>query len=198
MLTLHERYVKETVDQHCLENPDLAALIFNRLAWIKEGQYTQIHLDIVTQKTCQDYSIYDAYCLVRIEALMMERKFAHREIKVAGNPRPDREDEENNRLLTNMPGSFEARFYGGPRDDDGFLKWGREEAFFRVYEEGKDVVVLRPSVVPLEVGTTKSSRTLFHLMFDRGIARWPYGSSSIHIFKVIEDEDVIGSVEIDG
>lgn len=37
--------------------------------------------------------------------------------------------------------------------------------------------------VALEIGTTASSRTLIHLEFEDGVARWPYFSKEVILAK---------------
>jgi len=46
----------------------------------------------------------------------------------------------------------------------------------------------------LEVGSTLGSRTLLHLRFEGGIARWPYDSEDIYIYVVIDERELAADI----
>src|SRR5690606_39295719 len=62
-----------------------------------------------------------------------------------------------------------------------------EPVFFESIIESVGPVEIVPGLLPLEVGYTDGSRTLLHFAQERGVARWPYGSDTIYLYKVIDD-----------
>ncbi|MFD1309073.1 hypothetical protein [Streptomyces kaempferi] len=77
-------------------------------------------------------------------------------------------------------------------DEDGTLSWTEEIIVTRstgvpytaacASRETVTIPTVMPSYrVPLEVGTTKPSRTLLHLEEDGGVARWAYGSQDLYV-----------------
>ena len=84
-----------------------------------------------------------------------------------------------------IPAPFYAQFIpekGRGARGDGFLEWDRPIALKRLGYSS--VWPLSPGHAPLEVGYTQPCTTLFHLMDDRSLARWPYGSKLIYLMKV--------------
>jgi hypothetical protein len=117
-------------------------------------------------------------------------------IEVGEEPGPDDAIKSNNAKLVDLPKPFKASFDPGPRKEgDGLLEWETIVAFgpIQCEDHGKDdkdpcpaafmkAISRKPGSIPLEVGTTKPSRTLLHLLEPPfGVARWPYNSKDIHV-----------------
>jgi hypothetical protein len=199
-ITSHESALERIVTRQCGENPELAARLVAIAGSMNGGEYPRESLDEIVQRSSGLYSIQDAYCLLRIMSALQFGALAFAHIDAGETPHRDSMVEENNAALTNLPGSFKAEFWGGKGDYDGHLEWSDPEPFylFKVGVEDEHITFLKDGWVPLEVGYTKSSRTLLHLAEDRGLARWPYDSHRITVFKVVKAEGMPERFRIDG
>ena len=101
-------------------------------------------------------------------------------IGVEGRPGRDADREGNAVKLADLPPPFRAAVNPDQNlaDQDGFLSWSTPIEV----EAGSVCVTVPPGRVPLEIGSTKPSRTLLHVAMDHGVARWPYASEDIHLF----------------
>ena len=112
----------------------------------------------------------------------------------------DAERAANAKALAELPRPFvaEVDLSQNCADSDGRLRWvepiqvevstgvpysdpcGREQPLIAVR-------TIEPGSVPLEIGTTFASNTLFHFRRDRGVARWPYDHDRIYLFVKVGD-----------
>lgn len=110
-------------------------------------------------------------------------------------PEADAERLANAKALNELPRPFiaEVDLAQNGADQDGVLRWvepiqmelSTGTAFYSPDRKAAPVVkviTVPPGSVPLEIGTTKASNTLFHCRLDRGVARWPYGHDRIRLF----------------
>lgn len=137
-----------------------------------------------------DYNLYDAANFAEIWTAMGEKQVIGCPISIGDTPCSDKAIKENNKILTSLHSPFYGKFYGGAADDDGKLYWDVpiEIASF-IHGDGPDNVLLSPrrSGAPLEVGTTESHVTFWHLMHERILARWPYGSKIVWLLVTVDD-----------
>lgn len=121
-------------------------------------------------------------------------------IEVGEGPSGDACREENAAKLSQLPFPFSASVDLGQRNSsagDGWLEWSEPISMRKsvgvgfVGEHGRTYPVCRPysvrastgRCVPLEIGDSKPSVTLLHLVSgNRSVARWPYGSPFITLF----------------
>jgi len=183
--TVHERAVRRHVNNLIVTDPSVAPFLGTCLGDMLTGFYPKPFIDAVFQKPEDGPDIYDAYVFSQVVGRMALKELALLVISVGETPRKDREVEANNAILSRLAFPFVASFVGETKgDDDGYLAWA-EPTLFGVESEddptGGETVVIQPARVPLEVGTTRSSRTFTHLAENGGIARWPYGSDYIHV-----------------
>lgn len=105
-------------------------------------------------------------------------------IPVGAQPVADVMREEMNGLLASgLQDPFKAEFFGYKDDDDGFLSWSRP-IHVSVFDKSTDEwawSICKPSVLPLEIGTTSGSKSFSQIMHT-GLARWPYDHDSILAF----------------
>lgn len=110
-------------------------------------------------------------------------------VRAASAPHMDRFREENMDAVRDLPEPFYAEVDVSQNcaDSDGDLWWTEPVVGSQTvwpdddHNEGQSVLI-RPFKVPLEVGSTKPSRTSLHIREGRGVARWPYGTDWITIF----------------
>lgn len=128
-----------------------------------------------------------------VHAAMFSGQISVVTVETEGFPCPDADVDGNNRLISDLPEPFSAKFYGGLKDQDGYVEWS--EPIRTVATVGhadltqtSSRVMVDPRSIPLEVGYTKASRTFLHLAQERALARWPYDSDKITIMVVLDDE----------
>lgn len=105
-------------------------------------------------------------------------------VRAGGVPRSDASRAENAELLADLPspfGAFVAPGQGTSTHGDGRLEWIEPVEV----DVPSGTVTLAPRSVPLEIGTSQSSRTLLHLLEEQGVARWPYGHDWITILVAL-------------
>jgi hypothetical protein len=191
--TWHERAIERKIDRMIVDDPG-SAMTFLRLARDlnhKEGHWHPDLVDIVVQGEGGRYDIHDAYCYAVFLGFLTRRKVAFRTFGTDGPPARDREKEQNDAIFRGLdPESpFFGEFHGGAGDSDGVFGWRKPIEMYLIAPdtpEEYEVIEVPPTILPLEVGTTMGSRTLLHLMEDRGIARWPYGHDILHCFYVVD------------
>lgn len=132
----------------------------------------------------------------RMNEMIMGGLISQFEINIGRVPHKDHMRKENSSTLSQIPRPFKAELDMTQRngDQDGWLTWKNSitvtksvgAAFF---SSGfcHPAPIVRPikipaGQVPLEIGTTKPSRTVLHLIEERGVARWPYNSEIITVF----------------
>jgi hypothetical protein len=129
-------------------------------------------------------TIYDYHLMKYIYNQIQSGDLYYKVIDIGSSPERDSNVKGNNEILKNLPEQFEAKFLpeagAGARDDGYFrLKEGYKILFRLNDGTTKEIGYLN---IPLEVGTTEAVTTFNHIMHDRGVARWAYGSTKIHIF----------------
>jgi len=185
--TIHRRMLRETVNERCAQDARWAMAVSRVLQGLMDGYWDTAYVHSLVQKWNRyEYDIYDAYAFAQCHAALHMGKVLYRMIQVGAPPQPDNQVRENNRTLNQLPAPFHARFLASNQDDDGFLAW-EEPVFFESIIESVGPVEIVPGLLPLEVGYTDGSRTLLHFAQERGVARWPYGSDTIYLYKVIDD-----------
>jgi hypothetical protein len=106
-------------------------------------------------------------------------------VRAGGPPSRDSHRVENAAMLSDLPypfGAFVDPGQGMSTSGDGRLEWIAPVEF----ETPEGAVVVGPTSIPLEIGTSAASRTLLHLIEDRAVARWPYGQDWITVFVGLE------------
>jgi hypothetical protein len=111
------------------------------------------------------------------------------------SPGPDSDRAGNAARLTGLPWPFVAEVDPGQHqaDNDGYLKWiepiqaeaSTGTPFTRAggrIEPRQITRTIPPGRVPLEIGTTRASVSLLHVIREKGLARWPYGHDRISLF----------------
>jgi hypothetical protein len=196
MTTLHERAATAAMEE-ALSSEDWAGkflvLMKNRL---NEKYYTGYEPDAIVQLCWRSgYSLTDAYVFAQIWSQTMTGEVAVCCAHVGSCPSADRMVSENQKLLNSglhefFAASVESQI-GPGAECDGWLRWNHEIEFTRTFadEKSKKPYKCKPETLPLEIGTTKSSRTWMHLFQDGGVARWPYGHDCVTIFKVVPESE---------
>lgn len=155
----------------------ILSLIHQRLV---TGFYQEEWQDIIFQNFREPVDIVCAHDFAQVWAMLQGGEIVTCQIQ-AEPPHRDAFIAENNELLTHLPFPFEAEFIGGLGDDDGTLEW---KAPIEMSAVGRALGasftrIVKPRGIPLEVGYTSATTTLFHLNQSGAVARWPYGHKFI-------------------
>jgi len=172
----------------------------------EEGSWDQRYLDCIGQYDPRAEgwkSRAEMTAMMLVHHHLMQGYVAEVELTTYGKtPRLDRSRQANAEALMELPRPFIASVdmeqSGAP--EDGTLRWaepirvqvstavpyiapGRRPAPVYVVRE------LPPGKVPLEIGTTDASTTMWHFRFDGGVARWPYGHDRIRLWVDVRPGD---------
>lgn len=133
------------------------------------------------------YDLRDAYVYAQVKYLMEKGLLLFLQIPTEKTPFPDKAEQKNNDVLAALPEPLIGKFFGGSGDSDGYIKWDKPILMnvMKINENDSLVgakVIVKPRQVPLEVGYTTSGTTYFHILRNRGLARFPYRQKRIHIW----------------
>jgi hypothetical protein len=183
MGTWHEDGVRFVVNELVLKDADAAVTISRYCVKMNSGLWSDDYVDAIVQKFSGSYDIYDAYVFAKIHAEILEGLTMFQRIHVGERPSADRFKDSNRAKLGNLMRPFRATITdvrGAAANDDGRLKWDEAITFGQHLGDGRiQGASCPPWIVPLEIGTTASSRTLAHLGQCGAVARWPYDHEHI-------------------
>jgi hypothetical protein len=150
---------------------------------IKTGFWSEDYVNSCFQLTHGNVDVYAAYCFAHFHSWIGIGKVLMAGIEIGCEPKKDSDVDGNHQALQSLPKPFEAAFWGAHDDCDGYVKWTEPIEFGQTDCTGREIVVeISPRSVPLEVGLTRPDRTIYHILGEHGLARWPYGSKWIHLF----------------
>jgi hypothetical protein len=135
------------------------------------------------------YSVYDAYALHVLLSWWLDGFLAFAHVPVGVGPAGDRFAEENNARLGRLLAGFSATFAptgGFGYCDDGTFAWAEPLQLLQRSGDGTAALIVEPGSLPLEVGRTRASRTIVHIICDCGVARWPYSAEHIALCVVTD------------
>lgn len=185
MTTVWKNSLHDHVDEQMTE-PGFGPVIGDVLKKIRSGWFPKWEIDCVLQKHVPWYDLYDAYAFAQIHTMMWSGEVVVVKVAMGDEPFPDACIKQNDAVMKKMVRPFVGNFYGGLRDQDGWVEWTEPVFGTEFFVDDEDVehkrlVEIPVGGVPLEVGSTYAARTLGHIYSDPGVARWPYGSKDMWI-----------------
>jgi hypothetical protein len=178
--------------------------------WLREGRKDdgKDYLDCIGQYHWRDPGATDlaqlASCVTVHHRLMNPYMTAQVDIGIGEKPGPDARRRENDAALADLPEPFAAvvpEYQHDTSQGDGILRWsGPIKAFTSTGVPLIDLhagtcrqknpivwkmLTLPAGQVPLEIGFTRASKTLHHLLLDGGIARWAYGQKVVRVWVTL-------------
>ncbi|GHC72270.1 hypothetical protein GCM10007079_05370 [Nocardiopsis terrae] len=182
-----------------LKDPEGQKALINIFEGFMEGRWSQEYIRAIGQDyrlEPRQWPIEQICSFALMHSYLMEGILRSVQIGVGETPSGDRYRVENSDALSNLPRPFRATVDLNQRngDQDGWLEWDEPiyverstgVAYFLCPEDVPGPLYLvekaKPGRVPLEIGTTKASRSVLHVIQDAGVARWPYESERIHLF----------------
>jgi hypothetical protein len=182
--TCHQRAIAEKVHELVLANNRHAATLAQGAVRMATGFYDPVIQAAIVQKHVAGYDLYDAYAFGQVLASITNGDIAFSIIELGAQPGRDADIAGNNMKLADLPAPFRAKFWGGVGDADGVLEWTAPITLVRLTLDDTESVVCHPGTAPLEVGYVLASQSWFQLTQSRFLARWPYGSDSLLLFRV--------------
>jgi len=150
---------------------------------LKSGFWEQSYVNSLFQLAFGNWDLYAAYCFAHLHTWISIGKVLMAAVDIGCEPLEDCNVEENNKLLARLPPPFSGGFCGGNHDCDGYIKWSEPIEFGQIDCTGREIVAtVPPRSVPLEIGYTNPDITIYHILREHALARWPYGSEHIHLF----------------
>lgn len=201
MTTAHELGLSRSMDKRMIECEFLGGCVAKTRINIADGRYPDDLVNFVFQRGDRRHtSTEDAYAFAQVWAMYNNGKFSFAYVDVGREPGPDGSVAQNQTILReNLPSVFVSTVDCKLLDQDGSISWSvpicltsHKEGNGELCDCGcnKRFVDIASSfcqdTVPLEIGSTTSSRTLLHLAQSGGLARWPYGSNRI-LIGVVSD-----------
>lgn len=150
---------------------------------IKTDFWERDYVNSCFQLAYNNIDVYAAYCFAHFHSWIGIGKVLTAAIEIDCGPKRDSDVSGNHTALQALPEPFSAAFWGGHDDCDGYVKWSEPIEFGQIDCTGREIVVeISPRSVPLEVGFTRPDRTIYHILGEKGLARWAYGSERIYLF----------------
>ncbi|MFF1444094.1 hypothetical protein [Streptomyces sp. NPDC058295] len=197
--TLHEELAQDLLDD-ITASPAAAAVFAGWRRRFKEGDYDPAYVARIgqTQRDPAYWPLEQVAAFVAIHAGLMAGRFAHVEVDVGHSPGPDADRSGNAVKLQEAHPLFHADLdmHQNGADCDGWLSWeepiavNKSSGLGLVTGCGTSPVEVIMHVdshgVPLEVGSSKASRTYLHLLQEDGVARWAYGDDRIYLLLNVQ------------
>ncbi len=188
MTSFHAQAIEKILDER-IKDPAWAVLLVEVHRKLRHHEYgPPLLVDAIFQNHTESVGIEDALAFTLVWSSVMAGELCLCEIEVGHEPHEDRARDLNREVLSRLPIPFAADVSDqNCADSDGGLSWGapiRTDRQLRT-EQGhaqSETWMAPPSAVPLEIGSTKASRTALHVRESRALARWPYGHKSIMLF----------------
>lgn len=192
-MTIHEDAARVLLEEYQAD-PERAATLANMIASLREGAYNHQLIAWVgqTQSDPAYWPPHQVAALIDVLEGLAHGFILRRRIPVGEMPGPDADRQGNAARLSKAPDPFHPRLDMSQNgaDCDGTLSWDVPVNLWRAlgarveHEKGLHGSLhapfeVRPWRVPLEVGYTLPSRTLFHLMLEGAVARWAYEDEEI-------------------
>lgn len=173
------QYINKKISQSDPWEPVLRQYITK----LKSGFWENDYVNSCFQLTHGNIDIYAAYCFAHFHAWISVGKILIATVEIGVGPEGDSKVVENNGALAHLPEPFSGEFVGGPGGPDGYIKWNRIIELGQIDCTGREIAaMIKPRSVPLEVGLTRPDTTIYRLLEEDGLARWPYCSESIYLF----------------
>jgi len=173
------KYVNKMMDQSERWEPILRQYI-TKLA---SGFWEESYVNCAFQLAFGNCDIYAAYCFAHFHAWVSIGKVLAATVELGLEPSEDKAISEMNEKLGSLPKPFTGAFWGGSDTQDGFIKWTEPIELGQIDCTGREIVAtVKPKCIPLEVGWTRPDTTIYHILGDGGLARWPYRSKNIYLF----------------
>ncbi|MFD9056192.1 hypothetical protein ACFWCM_12830 [Streptomyces albidoflavus] len=197
--TMHEEVAEDQLDD-ILQDPGSARVFAEWRRRFQEGNYDAQYVAAIgqTNRDPKYWPLEQTASFIHVHTGLMSGLYGHVSISVGASPGPDADRAGNAEKLRHVHRLFAAHLdmEQNGADSDGDLSWkqgislNRSSGLGLITDCGTAPVRMLANVapwkVPLEVGSSKPSRTFLHLHMEGGVARWPYDSDRITLLLNLE------------
>jgi len=162
-------------------------VLFSEVATrMNEGYYDTSLLACLTQSrfvrpTSVRYNLYDAYCLCYLLDKLATGEIVTCQIMIEDNV-ADEVSTQIQHILNQLPAPFIGQCHSGLGKPAGHVEWTEEITLSQRIGITSHTCTIVPCKIPLSIGFTSSATTWFHLQYNLGVARLPYGTREMTLF----------------
>lgn len=202
MSTAHERGAQDVYDRW-MSTPEGAVAFSAIWRGLHDGHLDPGYVAVLGQQFIGPWSPWDALMIGLMHAEICNGQFGLAKVRAQAAPLSDSRRADNALALADLPHPFVAEVSPEQNgaDSDGDLAWTEPIEVDVATEETErasngwvrnvlERITVKPRRIPLEIGTTKPSRTRLHAVQDGGVARWPYGQDWITIIVPLNHDAV--------
>lgn len=189
----YHRDFADAIEEHFSQDGELAQTCAQYLVKMKSGFYSQQTMDLIFQDNFNSLDMVDAYIFSSVFTDICMGNLLCAYIPVGCTPCGDRDPQIHSmaekisrkklrHVTTGDSLSVDFVFWGGNSIGDGLFRWNtplHAEKLENNSHVGFDT--FDPDSAPLEMGTTRTTTTFYHLLTAGKLARWPYGSNVITV-----------------
>jgi hypothetical protein len=199
MSNVFQKSLEQIAEERLSENPKLLSAMWLLHLRLKRGHFAKEWVDALMQSHKDRSDLYDAYGFAILWSAILKGEIYHAVCEIGRQCGRDASIAYNNEILssvTQIVGQShthvrcQAEFSGGLGDSDGHFAWLDTLHFCRHRNQphtdatlcSYETVSVDACQVPLEVGATSVGTSCGHIFSERGLARWPYGSTRLYLF----------------
>jgi hypothetical protein len=187
--------LQATVKKIFREQPEFFPIALEIEEKLNTGFYNPRFVNAFAQDFYYDFDVVDAYLWGQFWAELLTGELLFTSIDIGHEPESDK-GKHNEQILTDLKNHpffhaetdeeirVSATWVGSNNIGDGNFRW-KGAVKFNQWEGAPNkvkTVEVQNGNVMLEVGYTKSTTTMLHLLESTGLARWPYNSTEISVF----------------
>lgn len=183
--TFHGRATKEVVEELIRENPEWLYLLYEVREKVKKGFFPEDVVDALGQYFYSP-EIEEYHSFAQLWQHLWEGDLIATRVRVGKGPLKDKFVADNADALAGVTWVYwEVEVRNGTGDDDGFINL-KSPLVFVDFLTPQNQYVHEVDIVsfPLEIGYQTWSKTLINLRMLGRLARWPYGSEHVWLFKI--------------
>lgn len=185
MTTLYGKVTKEHVEELIRENPEWLYILYETREKVKKGFFPQDIVDAFGQYFYGP-EIEEYHSFAQLWRHLCEGDLLATRVRVGRGPLKDEFVADNADALAGVTWVYwEVEVWGGTADHDGFINLKSPLVFDDFLNPQKSYVhEVDGDSFPLEIGYQTWSKTLINLRMLGRLARWPYGSEYVWLFKI--------------
>lgn len=189
MTTLYGKVTQEIVEELIKEDAEWLPFLYDVREKVKSGFYSP---DVVNALGQYFYSpeLEEYYSFIQLWHHMFAGDLIAARVGVKKGPLKDKFMEANAAVLDAVTWvDWEAAVWGGTQDEDGFINLKSPLVFMSFNLPQMSYVHDENDIVsfPLEIGYQTWSKSVHYLRTVGRLARWPYGSEEVWLFKMRDE-----------
>ena len=194
MPSVYESAAMRQFDENCEEDNHWLSLVANTSVKLRQRYYSREIVDALGQYFMSP-PLHEVLSFLQLWTHLHTGEVAAVRLNIGQSPFADSNIEANNAALQKIEMHSgircNAEFWGGLSDSDGFIQVGEPIELSTLSLEMPNVVIEHGGAdslsFPLEVGYQSWSKSLITLRQLGLLARWPYDSNDLWLFKMRDE-----------